>query len=89
MEFFEKVFNTYIDNQVAAKVKTQTYFILSVLIEKVQEIVSNNAEKERLIAIISKAKESVKWNYQETLFTPVVSMLSLIKTKAVDLAKSS
>ena len=60
MEFFEKVFNTYIDNQVAAKVKTQTYFILSVLIEKVQEIVSNNAEKERLIAIISKAKESVK-----------------------------
>ena len=60
MEFIEKVFNTYIDNQVAAKVKTQTYFILSVLIEKVQEIVSNNVEKERLIAIISKAKESVK-----------------------------
>lgn len=66
MEFFEKVFNNYIDNQVVAKVKTQTYFILSVLKEKVEEIVSNNAEKERLLSIIARAKEGVKWNYQET-----------------------
>ena len=31
MEFFEKVFNTYIDKQVATKMRTQTYFLLSVL----------------------------------------------------------
>lgn len=60
MEFIEHILNTYIDNQVAAKVKTQTYFILSVLMEKVKEIVSRTEEREKLLTIISRAKESVK-----------------------------